>query len=188
MKGFWALLVMLLLAGCKAEDEYSTWPCRFAYNNMIHNDATLASAMTADSKGVFCKISESGVYLVFQNNQEMTSRQPKTQEEQMAEFILGINNGIIVGFQTMIDTPYGGFVAYDAQCPNCVRETNNTLNPKFPVTMNTAGIATCSKCGRKYDLNNGGILQNGGEGDKGLEKYLATTTGPYGYVTAGTKR
>lgn len=182
------LATCLLLSACNAESEYSTWPCRFAYNNMIHNDATLASAMTPDSKGVFCKISESGVNLVFQNNQDMTSQQPKTQEEQMAEFILGINNGIIVGFQTMIDTPYGGFVAYDAQCPNCVRRTGNTLNPKFPVIMSSSSIATCSKCGKKYDLNNGGIIQNGEEGDTGLEKYLATTTGPFGYVTAGTKR
>ena len=64
----------------------------------------------------------------------------------------------------------------------------NYLNPKFAVSMGSDGIATCGKCGKKYDLNNGGIIQNGKEGDVGLEKYLATTTGPYGYLFAGTKR
>jgi hypothetical protein len=69
-----------------------------------------------------------------------------------------------------------------------VRRENNTLNPKYAVSMNTNGVATCSKCGRKYDLNNGGIVQNGEEGDSGLQKYLASTTGPFGYISVGTKR
>ncbi len=187
----WAIFALWCccgLMGCKAEGEYSTWPCRFDYDNAIHQDQTLATAMNADSRGVFCKISESGVYYTFQNNQNMKSQQPKTAEETQRNYVLGVNNGIIVGFQTFNTTPYGGFVAYDAQCPNCVRNTNNYLNPKFPLSMSTSGIASCSKCGKKYDLNNGGIIQNGEEGDVGLEKYLASSTGPLGYLSAGTKR
>ena len=42
-------------------------------------------------------------------------------------FMLGINNGIIVGFQVLNTQPNGGFVAYDVQCPNCVRKENNTI-------------------------------------------------------------
>ncbi len=185
---FLALWCCLVLIGCKAEGEYSTWPCRFDYDNAIHQDQTLATAMNVDSRGVFCKISESGVYYTFQNNQNMKSQQPKTAEESQRNYVLGVNNGIIVGFQTFNTTPYGGFVAYDAQCPNCVRNTNNYLNPKFPLSMSTSGIASCSRCGKKYDLNNGGIIQNGEEGDVGLEKYLASSTGPLGYLSAGTKR
>ncbi len=183
-----SLLCCLMLGGCTQEGEYSTWPCRFEYDNAIHQDPTLATALNVASKGVFCKISESGTYYVFQNNQNMESRQPKTAQETQRNYVLGVNNGIIVGFQTLNDYPYGGFAAYDAQCPNCVRETNNYLNPKFPLSMSSSGIATCSKCGRKYDLNNSGLIQNGKEGDVGLEKYLATTTGPLGYLSAGTKR
>ncbi len=183
-----ALWSFLVFAGCNADGEYSTWPCRFDYDNFTHQDQTLATAMNIDSRGVFCKIWESGSYYAFQNNQNMETRQPKSAEEAQRNYVLGVNNGIIVGFQTFNTQPFGGFVAYDAQCPNCVRKTNNYLNPKFPLSMNTNGIATCSKCGKKYDMNNGGLIQNGEEGDVNLEKYLASTTGPLGYLTAGTKR
>ena len=189
---FLFLVSCYFLAACDAENEYSTWPCRFAYDNSLHLDANLSSAMNTDSRGVFCRIWETtmgGRYLHFQNNQGMAqTAQPLTALESEADFILGINNGIIVGFQTFNTTPNGGFVAYDVQCPNCVRREGNTLNPKYPVTMSSSGIATCSKCGKKYDLNNGGIVQNGEEGDTGLERYLASTTGTFGYITVGTKR
>ena len=183
---------LFTLTSCQADSEYSTWPCRFAYNNSVYLDPTLASAMTADSRGTFCKISESvwgGVkYLDFQSNQGQTSQQTETAMEEQANYIIGLNNGIIVGFQVMNTTPNGGFIAYDVQCPNCVRRENNTISPNYPVSMASTGIATCKKCGKKYDLNNGGIIQNGEDGDVGLQKYLASTTGPYGYLSVGTKR
>ncbi len=155
---------------------------------MIHQDPTLATAMNVDSRGIFCKIWESGNNFAFQNNQNLSSQQPKTEAERRTTYVLGVNNGIIVGFQTFNTQPYGGFVAYDAQCPNCVRQSGNYLNPKFPLSMSTSGIATCGKCDKKYDLNNGGIIQNGEQGDVGLEKYLASTTGALGYISVGTKR
>ena len=177
-----------LFTSCKADDEYSTHACRFSYNNMIHNDATLASALDFNSRGIFCLISEKtragARYLVFESNVGMQSQQIETAEEVEAKFILGLNNGIIVGFQTLnTEGPNGGFVGYDVQCPNCVRHFNNTANPNYRVTMESSGIATCSKCGKKYDLNNGGIVQNGDEGDSGLDKYVASTTGPFGVVS-----
>ena len=186
------LLSPFIFSSCEAEGEYSTWPCRFTYDNSLHLDPTLASAMNIDSRGVFCKIWESsmgGLTLHFQSNQggEATHQQV-TEMERLTNYILGINNGIIVGFQTMNTQPYGGFVAYDAQCPNCVRRECNTINPKYPVSMTTSGIASCGKCGKKYDLNNNGIIQNGEEGDVGLQKYLASTTGPLGFLSVGTKR
>ena len=184
---FWAFSFWLLTS-CKADEEYSTHACRFSYNNMIHNDATLASAMNNSSRGVFCLISENtraGVrYLDFENNLGQTSKQQETAEEVEAKFILGLNNGIIVGFQTLnTDGVNGGFVGYDVQCPNCVRRENNTVNPNYRVTMESSGIATCGKCGKKYDMNNGGIVQNGEEDDRGLDKYVASTTGPFGVVS-----
>ena len=186
--GIWLLAVSCLLVGCEADEEYSTHACRFSYNNMIHNDATLASAMDEHSRGVFCLISEntrSGVrYLVFENSAGLKSEKVETAEEVEAKFILGLNNGIIVGFQTLnTEGTSRGFVAYDVQCPNCVNRTNNTANPNFRVTMESSGIATCSKCGKKYDMNNGGIILNGEEGDRGLDKYVASTTGPNGVIS-----
>ena len=178
--GFWILAVGCLLSGCSgAEAEYSTWPCRFAFDRL---NPTLATSLNAGSRGVFCLITEQvqkgRKYLLFQNNIGLTSEpEPETAEEVQAKFILGLNNGIIVGFQTLITEPYGGFVAYDVQCPNCVRNENNTINPNYRVTMDTKGIATCPKCKKTYDMNNGGIITNGGEGDTGLEKYVAITDG-----------
>ena len=189
MKWSWLLILgCWLLAACSADEEYSTHACRFSYNNMIHNDVTLASAMDANSRGIFCLITEytrAGVrYLVFENNLGQTSKQQETAEEVEAKFILGLNNGIIVGFQTLnTEGTTGGFVGYDVQCPNCVRRENNTVNPNYRVKMESSGIATCTKCGKKYDMNNGGIIQNGEEGDRGLDKYVASTTGPLGVVS-----
>ena len=180
---------LLLLFGCEAENEYSTWPCRFAYDNSVHQDATLATAMDVNVPGIFCQITESvrgGVkYLNFKNNHNATTSLAETEEEKRAEYILGLNNGIIVGFQNAILDDFGNarFVAYDVQCPNCVRQYNNTLSPNYGVSMSDTGIATCGKCGRRYDLNNGGILQNGQQGDTGLEKYAASTAGPFGHVS-----
>ena len=182
--GCWVLAVSSLLSSCsKAEEEYSTWPCRFAYDNLIHNDATLASAINVGSRGVFCLITENSrggkKYLKFLNNNGDSSEQPESAEEELAKYILGLNNGIIVGFQTLNQEPYGGFVGYDVQCPNCVRRENNTINPNYRVTMESNGIATCSKCGRTYDMNNGGLVRNPQEGDTGLQKYVALTDGQH---------
>ena len=147
---FLPLTTIFLLSACNTEGEYSMWPCRFGYDNSLHLDPTLSSAMTPDVRGVFCRIWEStngGRYLNFQSNQStQVTSQIESDMERMAGFVLGLNNGIIVGFQTYNTQPYGGFVAYDVQCPNCVRRENNTLNPKYPVTMSTSGIATCGKC------------------------------------------
>lgn len=176
------LFTFLLLVGCKGDEpEYSTWPCRFAYDNSIHNDATLASAINSGSRGVFCLIKEDShggkKYLQFLSNNGDSSEQPETAEEIQAKFILGLNNGIIVGFQTLNLEPYSGFVGYDVQCPNCVKRENNTTNPNYRVTMESNGIATCGKCGKSYDMNNGGLVRNGSEGDVGLQKYVAMTDG-----------
>lgn len=144
--------------------------------------------MNSGSRGIFCLISETtrggATFLNFQTSDGQSSQQPESAEEVQARFVLGLNNGIIIGYQTLnSDDAYGGFVGYDVQCPNCVNNENNTVNPNYRVTMANTGIATCPRCGRHYDLNNGGIVQDGANGDTGLERYVATTTGPFGVVS-----
>ncbi len=184
--------LLLLFAACSADEEYSTRACRFAYDNSLYLDETLASAMNSQSRGIFCHVSETSQagarWLVFRSNNDTESRKQEMAQEQRASYILGMNNGIIVGFQTLNTQPNGGFVAYDAQCANCVRLSGNSISPKYPLSMASSGIATCSKCHRRYDMNNGGIVLNGIAGDVGMEKYLATTTGPYGYISVTTRR
>jgi len=182
---FYLFTLLLLLSACSAESEYTTWPCRFAYDNSIHLDQTLATATDINVRGIFCKVTESteggAKYLNFQNSDGLVSSQRETAEELRMEYRIGLNNGIIIGFQTMNDSPNGGFVAYDIQCPNCVREYDNYVAPNYIVDMNNKGVATCRKCKRQYQLNNGGIIINGKEGDVGLERYRnAITAGPQG--------
>ena len=183
------LFALLLLTGCGAEQEYSSWPCRFIYDNSIHLDATLSTAMNYSSRGVFCKITESssgGVkYYHFTNSDGMSSQQRATAVEQENHYRLGLNEGIIVGFQTLnAEDGNGGFAAYDLQCPNCVRRENNMVSPNYPVKMDSKGIATCTKCSKQYDLNNGGLILNGEKGDVGLERYRrASATGPQGTLS-----
>ena len=185
-KAFLAMIAMFLLLACNADNEYSSQPCYFAYQNSNYLDETLATAMNPQSRGVFCQISESrssGVtYLNFKNNQGLTSQKRETALEQQTAYVIGLNNGIIVGFQTLNDTPNGGFAAYDLQCPNCVRRHDSYTNPKYWLTMSSSGIATCSKCGKHYDMNNRGVIQDGEADDVNLTQYVATTTGPYGYL------
>lgn len=59
--------------------------------------------------------------------------------------------GIIIG------RPYfgeGEIYAYDLGCPQCDRSSAK-------LNINMEGIATCSRCDNRYDLNNNGIAQSG---------------------------
>lgn len=180
------VFALLLLSACNAESEFSSSPCYFAFQNGTFLDQTLASAMNPNSRGVFCQISESmssGIsYVNFMNNQGLSSQQKETVLEQRTSYVIGINNGIIVGFQALNETPNGGFTAYDLQCPNCTRKHNSYTNPRYRLTMDAAGTATCTNCNKHYNMNNRGIILDGEEGDVNLTQYVATTTGPLGYL------
>ena len=92
-----------------------------------------------------------------------------TSVEQQRLPILGVNNesGVIVGFGLLSDPPV--FYAYDAQCPNCYE---NDSRPRYLLSMTSDGKAKCSRCGRTYDMNNSGIIIDGGPGEK-LYRYHA---------------
>ena len=178
------ITLLLLLTACGAETAYSSWSCRFIFNNGTYLDQTIGVAINPTVTGIFCKITEESRggtrYLIFENNQGMSSRHQMMAEELRQNIRLGQNGGIIVGVQN-----FGGFAAYDLQCPNCARRENNIITPYYPLTLDKkgSGIVTCGKCGDQYDLNNGGLLVKGQEGDKGLERYRnATTEGPTGRV------
>ena len=185
MRRLLILLGIILLVGCEAENEFTSWRCRFIYDNSLHLDLTLASAANPSISGIFCKITEESQggtkYLVFENNQGATSRQQETAQDLRSNLRLGLNNGIIIGVQN-----FGGFTAYDLQCPNCVRRENNTINPNYQLILDKkgSGIVSFSKCGNRYDMNSGGVVVEGKEGDKGLERYRnAKTSGPNGTIT-----
>mgnify|MGYP007069850788 FL=1 len=174
------ILLAFAVTSCgDSEFEYSNHRAHFTYDNSIHLDATLASAMNPMSPGIFCRISRSSdSYFDFENNQNMSSRVAINAVEKQRICELGTYNasGIIIGYGTLDNPPI--FYAYDAQCPNCYEESNM---PRYQLTMSTDGKASCRNCQRQYDMNNGGIVVNGANGDK-LIRYRASTTGPMGIL------
>ncbi len=172
------LSLLLVLCSCGDTQElYSRAYCRLFFDNSTHNDATLATAMTPYS-GAYTTITASGKQFSFSNNQGLSSTVNMTAVDVQRGYVLGMNNGIIVGYGSSTD---GTFAAYDRECPNCFSPDALPVR-SYKLSVNEFGIATCSNCHRQYDLNNGGIVSSGDPGKK-LSRYYATTTGPYGMLS-----
>ncbi len=176
---------LLLATSCAKESfDYSSLRAYFIFNNSIHQDPTLQSALNPMSPGVFCRVSEGmeqqSVYFYFESNQGLNSKQKANGDDIRTSRELGVNSrtGIIVGYGNLSSPAI--FYCYDSQCPNCYYETNMA---NYRLTMNAKGIATCPKCKREYDLNNNGLTANG----KKLIKYRATSTGPLGILSVNNR-
>ncbi len=176
-------------ASCNnAEDLYSDEPCYFVFDNSVHNNFTLATAMESSSPGIFCLITEEtrsgATYFVFTNNYGDASESIANAIDNQRSRRLGRQNGLIVGYGNG-DITNPVFYAYDAQCPICYTGTG-LVSRQLTITSN--GRATCGYCGRSYDMNNGGYIASGGaDGDETnrLTRYYATTTGAYGTLSVG---
>lgn len=167
--------LVAVLTGCGDEAfTYSDYHCNLTIDNSTHLDATLATAMDANSPGVYCIIStkmQGGAkYFTFANNQGLSSQSifKATDDRLESQKHVGMNGRLIVGYGNM-DNP-ATFRAYDGECPDC-------FDPKalpvksYPLTVNGTGVATCSKCKRQFNLNTDG---------NGLTQYRASTTGAFG--------
>lgn len=171
------LLAMTLFVSCGAENEYSNRSaCYFRFDNSVHQDNTLSTAL--GGMGTFCYIYQKAYNgadcIFFENNQSLSSYKVKNAVDQRQTIELGLNNGIIVGCSNLNFDDSGNPIlyAYDHQCPNC---SEGASIYKFPLTMTNDGKAKCAKCGRIYDMNNGGIVISG-SGNKML-RYHATCMG-----------
>ena len=178
-----AFTALAVLTSCgDSENEYTTKTCYFIFDNSVHNDATLASAMNPSAPGIFCQVTmamrSGATYYDFANNAGTSSSTIQNAVDTKRTLILGYNNGIIVGYGAL-DIP-ASFYAYDRECPNCF-DPNAIPMRSAPLTMSSNGIATCAKCHRKYDMNNNGFITDGEKG-KRLTRYRATTTGPFGVL------
>ena len=176
-----ASFVLLFLFSCNTEYEFSNIPCFLVIDNATHNDPTLAGSLNPMSSGIFCYISiisKSGVqYFAFTDNNGNNSTSIFNAIDSKRSLLPGINNGIFVGYS--IFDPHVLY-AYDRQCPNCT-DPNSPIKQKNPLTMSTNGIATCAKCGRQYDMNNGGIISKGAAGEK-MIRYRVASTSPFGVL------
>ena len=181
-------LVVVLLSSCgdSVDYEYSSHRNFFTFHNETHQNPILASAMNPLSPGVYCIIRcsfVSGRYsFSFENNQGQKSDAPvwfngiDLRLESWKH--VGMNNGLIVGYGNL-DNP-SPFFAYDLQCPNCF-DANVLSQRSCELKMSSDGIAACSSCHRKYNLNTGGNVVAGESGKK-LTRYRASSTGPYGVL------
>ena len=174
------LILCLCLTSCSNDDfEYSSpYACRFQFDNKLHQDALMASALTPYSN-IFIKISqrkENGITILTLSTSDGKTGEVRltTDMENSCDYELGANNGIIVGYST-IDNSY---VAFDAQCRECYANAGAyTPNRMLTWTSSTTDVK-CSHCGRTYDLNLKGINKEGT--GKQLWLYHATCTDPYG--------
>ncbi|MBR6182912.1 MAG: hypothetical protein IKQ77_17100 [Prevotella sp.] len=178
-----AFTALAVLTSCgDSENEYTTKTCYFIFDNSVHNDATLASAMNPSAPGIFCQVTmamrSGATYYDFANNAGTSSSSIQNAVDTKRTLILGYNNGIIVGYGAL-DIP-ASFYAYDRECPNCFNPNDIPMR-SAPLAMTSNGIATCAKCHRKYDMNNNGFITDGEKG-KRLTRYRATTTGPFGVL------
>jgi hypothetical protein len=177
-------MVLASMISCGAEDEYANIPCYFVFDNAVHQDAVLASALNSLAPGTFCYITETknngAKYITFQSNQGQTSSQLENAVDQRRSITLGVNNGIIVGYGNLTGVLY----AYDHQCPNCA-DLNSAYTPNRPLTMTGDGKAACAKCGRKYDMNNDGVVVSGESGKKLIKYRHVYSSAPLGVLSVG---
>ena len=178
------LALALFAVSCgDTEHEFTTGACYFVFDNSVHQDPTLASAMNPAAPGTFCTITTTmkggAESFVFTNSAGQTSSKILNAIDKKRTMIIGYNNGIIVGFGTL-NIP-AVFYAFDRECPNCFDPNAIPIRSK-PLSVSTNGLASCAVCHRQYDLNNDGFISSGEPG-KRLTRYHAATTGPFGVLS-----
>lgn len=178
------LTLTLTLTSCgDTQSEFSKQRCYFVFDNSVHQDLTLAAAMDPNSSGVFTTVTHTmrggARYFVFSSNQGTSSEKIFTAIDQRRTLLLGMNNGLIVGFGNQNIPPI--FYAFDRECPNCYDDSRVPVR-SYPLRTTSDGMAVCNTCHREYNMNIGGFIVKGDGGDK-MTRYTASTTGPYGALS-----
>lgn len=175
------LLLALLCCACEGDYTYSRkYACQLMLMYELH--PTCLAFAAVQSPGMYVSITTKGdgktsVRYVYVTSNEQGAETEKiaisSDKENYRAFQLGRSNdtGLIVGC-----TNFNGPVAYDRSCPNC--ETLETLT----FTGNRQQVA-CSKCGRTYMLDTGGII--GGDAGNPLLLYSCRFDGTWLIATNG---
>ncbi len=180
----WAVAVVLSalsLSSCgDMQNEYTVRTAYFIFDNSVHQNTVLSTAMNINAPGTFCKIKpymvSSARAYIFENNYGQSEPSVENAIDQRRTVILGYNNSLIVGFGNL-DLP-AVFYAYDGECPNCFDPQKLPVH-SYPLTMTSAGLAVCGSCQREYNMNSGGNIVKGDGGNK-MTRYHASCTGPLG--------
>lgn len=162
-------LVSLCLAGCDADNMYSSAYCNFVFLASLYPSSALTKAV-GSTGGNFCMVkavSERGVtHLKLTPNGgtyastdlDLVMNTAIT-GERISYAAMGQRQGLIIGRSV-----YGQLKAYDLQCPNC--DFNSELRwASLPTEV------TCDKCERTYNIDGEyGYVKSGDKG-RALEQY-----------------
>ncbi|WP_314312737.1 hypothetical protein [Hoylesella marshii] len=180
---FICTFAVIVCISCTTEREY-TRGAYFVFDNSIHQDHTLASAMNPFSPGIFCSITRKtstggGTTFVFSISQGTPTEKQANAIDEKRTMILGYNEGLIVGYGNLDIPPV--FYVYDRECPNCFNPDAIPMK-SYPLRTTDAGLAVCNTCHRAYNMNARGVVVKG-EAGKALTRYRGHTTGAFGILT-----
>ena len=170
---YWSLLGVALqsLTSCDVENNVSKeYLCQFTFFCQNHSGNTLEIALKGLGSYTFVSVLyDKGWYINStpndkRNYTEKIKITTASEIQELKKTCLGANNGIIIGH-----TNFGSIVAYDRQCPNCIKKYGGT---NYPLDWNTKDYrkVVCHHCQRTYELENG-IVENKQDGDAKLMKY-----------------
>ena len=166
MRKYALLIALLLICSCSKDETYtaySKYKASFTYDKVM-TMTPLKNALT--SPGEFCTISL-GVSTLNFASLTMSQSDPITDNTLYYQKYKCIN-GFIVGMANIPEMNADGLsaVCFDLVCSNCYHVDNVTRS----VALQENGMAYCSRCKRKYGLNNQGLVV-GGDAGRPLERY-----------------
>lgn len=168
-----AVFTLLLCVACEGglDDgrKFCNLPARFTYTPV---SAVSQLYSSCNSLGQWCSIIASGQQYIFANPQGSTPVN-RSAVNNYTGFYMGLS-GFLVGLPSIPEpgADLSVVTCYDLACSNCYEEAHVTKR----LNLQNAGMATCPKCQRTYNLNNQGIVAKGSPG-KSLYRYRVSYLG-----------
>lgn len=155
-----------LFTSCQKADNIYYTGARVSFTYTYTNTVPELNAALGGF-GEFCTIRMDGANFIFTGLKSSTTR-PLTAVDTRVHPSLGLS-GLIVGCPNIpeLGSDVARVVAFDLACP-CYEDFASTRN----LQLQAGGLASCSRCGRTYDLNNQGIVAKGDAG-RALFRYRA---------------
>lgn len=168
-----AVLALVLSACSDADNLYATGHRAYFHYDRVRTFTPLYTAVS--NPGQWCTVSLSNGKYVFRSSSGLSASDPVTESDRRKGY--ECLAGFVVGCPSVPDLSGTTLVAYDLVCRACY-DDHSLLRA---VTFSGPEQVRCSRCGRIYDLCNGGRAISG-EGAYILFRYRAT----YGDNAAGT--
>lgn len=160
------MVVMLLLHACSSDDAYTTYSkyrASFTFDRVM-TTIPLKNALTGP--GEFCTIILTAQKQLVFSSLTQTQNVDVTAVAAYQRYVC--IEGFIVGMANIPEMNADGLsiMCFDLVCANCHHD--DAVNPKL--VLQEGGFAYCSRCKRKYNINNGGLIVDGDAG-RPLERY-----------------